>query len=95
MKITGETITHVANLARLNISEQEKERLTKEMGNILAYVDKLNELDTSNVEPTAHVMPIKNVLREDEIKESYQRDKILANATSQDEGCFKVPKIVE
>ncbi|MCX7842250.1 MAG: Asp-tRNA(Asn)/Glu-tRNA(Gln) amidotransferase subunit GatC, partial [Clostridia bacterium] len=65
MKITKDTIEHVAGLSRLNLTEEEKERLTYEMENIINYVDKLNELDTSNVQPTAHVIPIKNVFRED------------------------------
>ncbi|MCX7746749.1 MAG: Asp-tRNA(Asn)/Glu-tRNA(Gln) amidotransferase subunit GatC [Clostridia bacterium] len=95
MKINKEMIEHVANLARLNLTEGEKEKLTKEMENILSYVDKLNELDTSNVNPTAHVMPIKNVFREDQVQKSFDRDKILMNAPSKEEGCFKVPKVVE
>ncbi|MCX7710775.1 MAG: Asp-tRNA(Asn)/Glu-tRNA(Gln) amidotransferase subunit GatC [Clostridia bacterium] len=95
MKVTKETIEHVANLARLNLTEQEKEKLTTEMEDIISYVDKLNELDTSGVSPTAHVIPIKNVFREDEAKASYDREKILANAPSTENGCFKVPKVVE
>jgi aspartyl-tRNA(Asn)/glutamyl-tRNA(Gln) amidotransferase subunit C len=95
MKITLETIGHVANLARLNLTEKEKERLTKDMENIISYVDKLNELDTSNIEPTAHVMPVRNVFREDLAKNSYDREKILANAPQSEDGCFKVPKVVE
>ncbi len=95
MKITKETIEHVANLARLNLTEEEKQRLTHEMADIIAYVDKLNELDTSDVQPTAHVIPIKNVFREDEVKKSFDREKILANAPSEENGCFKVPKVVE
>jgi aspartyl-tRNA(Asn)/glutamyl-tRNA(Gln) amidotransferase subunit C len=65
------------------------------MASILEYVDKLNELDTSNVEPTSHVMPVKNVFREDRTENSYDREKILANAPSTEDGCFKVPKVVE
>lgn len=95
MKITKETIEHVANLARLNLTDKEKEKLTSEMANIISYVDKLNELDTSNVPPTSHVKPICNVFREDAVKKSYDREKILANAPSQENGCFKVPKVVE
>lgn len=95
MKITKETIEHVANLARLNLTDKEKEKLTSEMANIISYVDKLNELDTSNVPPTSHVKPISNVFREDAVKKSYDREKILANAPSQENGCFKVPKVVE
>lgn len=95
MKVTREVVEHVANLARLNLTKQEKEKLTLEMANIILYVDKLNELDTSNIEPKSHVIPIRNVFREDEVKESYDREKILANAPSKEEGCFKVPKVVE
>jgi aspartyl-tRNA(Asn)/glutamyl-tRNA(Gln) amidotransferase subunit C len=95
MKITKETIEHVANLARLNLTEQEKEKLTIEMASILSYVDKLNELDTTDIEPRSHVLPMKNVFREDITASSYDREKILQNSPSQEDGCFKVPKVVE
>ncbi len=95
MNISKETIEHVAKLARLNLTEGEKEKLTEQMAEIISYVDKLNELDTANVQPTAHVMPLKNVFREDVVKDSYDREKILANAPSKEDGCFKVPKVVE
>lgn len=95
MKITREQIEHVANLARLSLTEEEKEKLTREMVEIIGFADKLNELDTGGIEPTAHAIPIVNVFRKDETAPSYDRDNILANAPSQDEGCFKVPKIVE
>lgn len=95
MKVTRETIEHVANLARLNLTEQEKESLTSEMEEVISYVDKLNELDTEGVKPMEHVIPMKNVLREDRAEKSMDREKILANAPSTDEGCFKVPKVVE
>lgn len=95
MKITKETIEHVANLSRLNLTEEEKEKLTFEMADILTYVDKLNELDTTGVEPTQHVLSIKNVFRKDISGTSYDREKILSNAPSGENGCFKVPKVVE
>lgn len=95
MKVTRETIEHVAGLARLNISEAEKDRLTLEMEKIISYVDKLNELDTSGVKPMEHVIPLKNVLREDNVEKSYDKDIILSNAPSSEDGCFKVPKVVE
>ncbi|WHH59287.1 Asp-tRNA(Asn)/Glu-tRNA(Gln) amidotransferase subunit GatC [Petroclostridium sp. X23] len=95
MKITKEQVEHVANLARLTLTEEEKERLTVEMENIIAFADKLNELDTTGVEPTAHAIPIQNVFREDVVETSFDREKILQNAPSQEDGCFKVPKIVE
>ncbi len=95
MKISKETIEHVARLARLNLTDEEKEKLTLEMGSIITYVDKLNKLDTSDIQPTAHVMPLRNVFREDRIESSYDREKVLANAPSKEDGCFKVPKVVE
>lgn len=95
MKITKETIEHVANLARLNLTDEEKSTLVSDMEQIISYVDKLNELDTSNVKPTDHVIPISNVFREDKAEPSFPREKILANAPSSEDGCFKVPKIVE
>ncbi len=95
MKVNRETIEHVAELSRLNLTETEKERLTSEMEKIISYVDKLNELDTSDVKPMEHVIPIRNVLREDKTEKSYDREKILANAPFREDGCFKVPKVVE
>ncbi len=95
MKITKDTIEHIANLARLKLTESEKNRLTLDMEKILSYVDKLNELDTSDVKPTNHVSPVNNVFREDQSVPSYDRDKILMNAPSKEDGCFKVPRIVE
>ena len=95
MKVTRETIQHVADLARLNLTETEKERLTSDMEKIISYVDKLNELDTSGILPMEHVIPIRNVLREDKAEKSYDREKILANAPLSEDGCFKVPKVVE
>jgi aspartyl-tRNA(Asn)/glutamyl-tRNA(Gln) amidotransferase subunit C len=95
VKAYRETIEHIADLARLNLSDNEMEKLTSEMGNIIGFFDKLNELDTSNVKPMEHVIPIRNVFREDHVSQSYDRDKILANAPVKEDGCFKVPKIVE
>ncbi|MGI6778343.1 MAG: Asp-tRNA(Asn)/Glu-tRNA(Gln) amidotransferase subunit GatC [Acetivibrionales bacterium] len=95
MKVTKDTMEHVANLARLDLSEHEKKKLASEMESIISFMKKLSELDTSNVKPMEHVMPISNVLREDRVKKSYERDKILANAPDSKDGCFKVPKVVE
>jgi aspartyl-tRNA(Asn)/glutamyl-tRNA(Gln) amidotransferase subunit C len=95
MKVGREAIEHVANLARLNLSEEEKTRLASEMGDIIGYFDKLNELDTTGIKPMEHVIPLRNVFREDEVKKSYDREKILANAPSKADGCFSVPKVVE
>ena len=95
MKVTRETIEHVADLARLNLTENEKKRLTSEMEQIISYMDKLNELDTSDIKPMEHVIPIWNVLREDIAEKSYDREKMLANAPLSEDGCFKVPRVVE
>lgn len=95
MKVTVDTIKHVAKLARLNLTEEQIQKFTPEMEEIIQYVDKLNELDTEGIEPTAHVMPVYNVQREDVVKESFDRDLILKNAATVEDGCFKVPKIVE
>ncbi|MBC7764866.1 MAG: Asp-tRNA(Asn)/Glu-tRNA(Gln) amidotransferase subunit GatC [Hyphomonadaceae bacterium] len=95
MKITEAQVEHVAKLARLHLTAQEKQRLTAEMVNIIAFADKLNELDTSGVEATAHAIPIHNVFREDVVYPSYDREKLLVNAPSSEEGCILVPKVVE
>ena len=94
MKITKETIEHVANLARLNLTEQEKEKLTIEMASIISYMDKLNELDTTNIEPRSHVLQMKNVFREDIVQPSVDREDALKNAPSKNEEFFKVPKVI-
>ncbi len=80
MKITKQEVEHVARLARLELSEQEKETLTDQLSNILTYVEKLNELDTKGVEPTSHVLDINNVMRDDVPEASLTQDRALANA---------------
>jgi aspartyl-tRNA(Asn)/glutamyl-tRNA(Gln) amidotransferase subunit C len=95
MKVTVETIKHVAKLSRLDLSEEEIMKFAVEMENIISYVDKLNELDTKDIEPTAHVVPVSNVQRKDEVKPSMEREKILSNAPLEGNGCFKVPRIME
>lgn len=95
MKITKEQVEHVAKLARLNLTEAEKEHLTKDMEAIIAFADQINELDIADVKPTDHVIPINNVFREDVVKASMDREQLLRNAPSKENGCFSVPKIVE
>jgi len=95
MKISIQEVEHVANLARLELSEQESGRLTDQLSNILTYVEKLNELDTKGVEPTAHVLDIRNVMREDIIAPSLTQERALANAPEKAAGHYKVPKIIE
>jgi len=95
MKITKQEVEHVARLARLELSEQEKDKLTDQLSNILTYVEKLNELDTTGVEPTAHVLDINNVMRDDLPGESLTQERALANAPEKAAGHYKVPKIIE
>ena len=95
MKITKEEVLHVAKLARLNLTEEETERLMNDMGSIIGFADKLNELNTEGVVPTAHAIPMQNAFREDEVKPSYEREDILKNAPSSDGDGFLIPKVVE
>ncbi|MDI3518239.1 MAG: aspartyl-tRNA(Asn)/glutamyl-tRNA(Gln) amidotransferase subunit [Caldanaerobacter sp.] len=95
MAISKSEVEYIAKLARLKFTEEEIEAMAQELSKILDYVNKLNELDTENVEPTAHIVPIHNVFREDEVKPSMPREKVLMNAPYKEQGCFKVPKIIE
>ena len=94
MPVTIKDVEHVAKLARLEFTESEKETFTHQLNEILAYVEKLNELDTTNVEPLSHVIELNNVFREDIVKPSYPREEMLKNAPDKDEKFFKVPKVI-
>ncbi|HIT60568.1 MAG TPA: Asp-tRNA(Asn)/Glu-tRNA(Gln) amidotransferase subunit GatC [Candidatus Fimousia stercorigallinarum] len=93
--ITDETIDYVGILAKLELSEEEKEQAKKDMANMLDYIDMLNELDTEGVEPMSHVFPVHNVFREDIVVNGDTRDQILKNAPEQKDGSFMVPKTVD
>ena len=93
--ISDETIEYVGILAKLELSDEEKEKAKADMGKMLDYIDKLNELDTSEVEPMSHVFPVNNVFREDVVKPSLDRELALSNAPQQEDGYFRVPKILE
>ncbi len=95
MKITKKEVEYVARLARLALSEAEKEKMTAQLDSILQYMDTLNKLDTKKVEPTSHVLPLNNVWREDVTTPSCPREEILANAPEQAEGFYKVKKVIE
>ncbi|MDZ4384313.1 MAG: Asp-tRNA(Asn)/Glu-tRNA(Gln) amidotransferase subunit GatC [Nitrospirota bacterium] len=95
MKITKKEVEHVAKLARLALKDEEAEQLTRQLSDILTYVEKLNELDTKDVEPTSHILPVRNVLREDEVSGSIDRGKALVNAPDRTEEFFRVPKVIE
>ena len=90
--IDDETIEYVGILAKLELSDQEKEDAKKDMGKMLDYIDKLNELDTSGVEPMSHVFPVNNVFREDVVTNGDDRENILKNAPEEKDGAFVVPK---
>ena len=94
-KIDQIQVRKVAKLSRLELTEAEVEEFTGQLSAILGYVEKLNELDTAEVEPLAHCLPVSNVLREDSAKESLGTEKVLTNAPQRDEDFFKVPKILD
>lgn len=90
--ITDETIEYVGILAKLELSDEEKEQAKKDMGSMLDYIDKLNELDTEGVEPMSHVFPVNNVFRDDVVTNDDDREQMLANAPRKKEGTYMVPK---
>jgi aspartyl-tRNA(Asn)/glutamyl-tRNA(Gln) amidotransferase subunit C len=95
VSITIKDVEHVAKLARLELSEQEKQTFTEQMNAILKYADQLNELDTDNVEPTSHPVPLVNVMREDVSTPSLPIEKVLLNAPDEEDGQIKVPAVLE
>lgn len=94
-KISDETIEYVGILAKLDLSDEEKEAAKKDMGRMLDYIDMLNQLDTEGVEPMSHVFPVHNVFREDVVANGDDRENMLANAPEQRDGAFVVPRTVE
>jgi len=95
MKITRDEVLYVADLARLDLDEASIDKFAGQIGTILDYVDKLNEVDTEGVRPTSHAISLTNAFREDDQKEHLERDQALANAPQQEGGAFVVPKIIE
>ncbi|MBM9519437.1 Asp-tRNA(Asn)/Glu-tRNA(Gln) amidotransferase subunit GatC [Desulforhopalus vacuolatus] len=94
MKISQEDVQHVANLARLRLSDEELVTMTGQLDTILSYVEKLDELDTTGVSPTTHVFPLSNVFREDIVRPSLEQQEALENGPKTDEDSFLVPKII-
>lgn len=94
MKITEQDVEQVALFSRFELTEEDKAVHTKSLNAILNYLDMLDELDTNNIEPFAHVLPLKNVFREDKLQPSLAKELVLANAPEEEAGCFKVPRIV-
>ena len=95
VKITLAEVEHVARLARLALGADEKDRMRSQLDAILGYVEQLRRVDTTGVEPTAHVLPLVNVMRDDEVRPSYPADAMLANAPEAQDGQFRVPRILE
>ena len=95
MKVTKKDLENVAVLSRLAIPADKEEQYTNQLNDVLTYMENLNSINTDDVQPIAHVLPISNVFRDDVVKESLDRDLALSNAPLKDDGYFKVPKILE
>ncbi len=94
MPISIQEVEKIAQLAKLSFTEEEKEKFSRQLGQILDYVAKLNELDTENVPPTYHVVALHNVFRKDEVKPSMPQKEVLKNAPAKKNGYFSVPKVI-
>lgn len=94
MPVTRKEVEHIAELARLHLTEQEIDEYTLQLNNILEYVDKLNELNTENIKPLSHPIEGVNIFRDDKVKSSVKREDALKNAPSKDDEFFKVPKVI-
>lgn len=94
-RISTEEVKHVANLARLAVTEEEVEKFTQQLDKIISFAEQLSELDTENVEPTSHVLDMKNVMREDVPQKGLPREEVLKNAPEHENGQIKVPSIIE
>lgn len=91
--ITVKDVEHVAKLARLELTEDEKVKFTKQLGDVLKYVEQMNEVDTTDVQPMAHAFDMVNVMREDEVVSEQTKDELMKNAPEEEDGFFRVPKI--
>jgi aspartyl-tRNA(Asn)/glutamyl-tRNA(Gln) amidotransferase subunit C len=95
MKITDEIIDHLAHLARLSFSDDEKEDLKQDLEKMIGFVEKLKEIDTTGVEPLLHISDAENVLREDEVKQTITKQEALLNAPKANDDFFIVPKVIK
>ncbi len=91
--ISTKDVEHVAKLARLELTQEETEKYSKQLGEILKYVEQMNEVDTTGIEPMPHALPVYNVMREDEVKYEQTKEELMANAPYEENGFFRVPKI--
>jgi aspartyl-tRNA(Asn)/glutamyl-tRNA(Gln) amidotransferase subunit C len=95
MKLSYEQVRHIAWLARLGLSEEEMEKFSLQLSNILDNFEILKEVDTADVPPATHTIPLQNVIRKDDVADSYPQAEILSNAPKQEGDCFKVQAILE
>lgn len=95
MAIDRKAVDHVARLARLDLSDEERTRMENELGSILEHVEKIQALELDGIEPTSHALPLRNVMRADEVRDCLAQDESLANAPEKEDGRFKVPRILE
>jgi len=95
MKLTKTQVEHVAQLAQLDLTDEEKEQFRAQLSAILGYAERLQQLDTSDIPPTATVLPLENVMRDDEIRPSLSPEEALSNAPAAQDGYFRVPLILE
>jgi aspartyl-tRNA(Asn)/glutamyl-tRNA(Gln) amidotransferase subunit C len=95
VSITNKDVEHVAKLARLELTTEEEQQFTKQLNAILSYADKLNELDTEQVEPTSHVLKLVNVMREDVTRPSLTIEQVMRNAPDEEDDQFRVPAVLE
>jgi aspartyl-tRNA(Asn)/glutamyl-tRNA(Gln) amidotransferase subunit C len=95
VSISLKQVEHVAGLARLELTEQEKDRYTEQLNAILKYAEKLSALDTEGIEPTDHAVPLFSVLREDEVRPSLPLERVLLNAPDEQDGQIKVPAVLD
>ena len=95
MAIDKDTVKHVAHLARINLQTQELEKLSRQLHDIVGFIDTLKQVDVAGVEPTSHIVPVNNVLRDDTARESLPHEKTLKNAPAKDGTFFVVPTVIE
>ena len=95
MKISEDEVRHIASLARLKFDDSEVAEYTKDLASIVEFAETLNEIDVTDVKPTAHTLDIHNIFRKDEMHDSYDREKLLQNAPTKAAGCISVPQVVE
>lgn len=95
MKITEQDINTVASLSRLRIRDEERAEVTAQLDKFLTYVENLQAIDTTDIEPTTYALPMQNVFRADKVKPSLERELALSNAPLAEDGYFKVPRVLE